>query len=466
MRLPLVCTLTLLLTPAVRAAESGEITVDPRPFTIRHSVSASVVPAEFTTIRLEAEVWQDYEITQLAPHAAQVAKGAVLLAFDAEKIDEKIADTRRAIANRARAIVQAEHELKNLRDTTPHRLDALRRAAEEAKEEHAYFTATRRKSMEESAAQKLRRAEIFLENQSEELRQLEKMYAADDLTEETEEIILHRQRDRVKTAEFELRMERLNHQRQIDVMLPREVIKLADAERDAAIALAKFEDESPRLIAQAEFELESLRVQQTREEALLVKLEADRKSFDITAPDDGWFFHAAIENQRWLPADSSRSLVVHGKAATRRPLATFIPGKSGMRLVANLDPAIARQIDGKPRATAWFDGREDSGIDVELAELSPTPSADGSQTAVFTAPWPDGFRVLPAATARITFITHHAPSAIVLPVKALRFDPDGWTVAVKLADGKTERRPVRRGRVFNGECEILAGLEAGQVVIP
>jgi hypothetical protein len=36
---------------------------------------------------------------------------------------------------------------------------------------------------------------------------------------------------------------------------------------------------------------------------------------------------------------------------------------------------------------------------------------------------------------------------------------------VKLADGKTERRPVKRGRVFNDECEILSGLETGQVVV-
>jgi hypothetical protein len=424
------------------------------------------MPAEFVPIRLEAAAWQEYEITKVAAHGARVAKGDVLLAFDSEKIDDKIEDMGRAIRDRARAITQAEQELKHLRETTPHKLDALRRTAEEAKEEHAYFKATRRKALEETAAHKLRRAEMVLENQSEELRQLEKMYAADDLTEETEEIILYRQRDRVKAAEFELRMEKLAKQRQIEVALPREAVQLADAERDAVIALAKFEQDAPLAIAKAESELDALRIQQQREDASLAKLQADRKQFEITALDDGWFFHAAIENQRWLPADAGQPLVLHGKAAVRRPIATFIPAKATNELVAQLDASVARQIDGKPRALAWFDGREDAAIDVELSELAATAAADGRRTAIFRAKWPDGLVPAPAATAQIALVTYHAPQAIVLPLSALRFDPDGWTVAVMLADGKTERRTVRRGRVFNNECEISDGLEAGQVVVP
>ena len=465
MRRLLIPALAIFL-PHALLAESTEITIEPRPFTIRHTVNASVVPEEFVTIRLEAAAWPEYEIISVAPHGARVAKGDLLLSFDAEKIDQKIEDTRRAIDERTRSIAQAKQELKHLRETTPHKLEALRRAAEEAKEEHAYFTATRRKAMEESADQKLRRAEILLENQSEELRQLEKMYAADDLTEETEEIILQRQRDRVMAAEFELRMEKLSHQRQIEVMLPREAVKLAEAERDASIAFAKFEESAPRAIAKGEAELESLVIQQQRDEATLAKLLADREQFAINAPDDGWFFHAAIENQRWLPADAGKSLVPHGKPALRRPIATFVPSKAANRLVAQLDAAMARQIDGKPHATAWFDGREDAAIDVELADLSPAADADGSRTAVFNASWPDGFSPSPAASARIALITYHAPQAIVVPLTALRFDPDGWSVAVKLADGKTERRTVRRGRVANDECEISEGLEAGQVVVP
>jgi HlyD family secretion protein len=53
----------------------------------------------------------------------------------------------------------------------------------------------------------------------------------------------------------------------------------------------------------------------------------------------------------------------------------------------------------------------------------------------------------------------------VVPTKAVSFDAAGWTVDVKLADGKTERRPVKRGRVSKDETEILSGLEVGQVIV-
>jgi multidrug efflux pump subunit AcrA (membrane-fusion protein) len=40
-----------------------------------------------------------------------------------------------------------------------------------------------------------------------------------------------------------------------------------------------------------------------------------------------------------------------------------------------------------------------------------------------------------------------------------------WTVDVKLADGKTEPRVVRRGRSYKDMVEIVSGVEAGQVIV-
>jgi len=461
----LIPSLPILLAHTLAAADTTEITVEPQPFTIRHSITASALPAEFETIRLDATAWSDFEITHITAHGTRVSKGDLLLAFDAEKIDEKIHDTRRALENRKRDIAQATGELAHLEKTTPHKLATQRRAAAEATEENEYFTATRREAEEESADQRLRRAEMFLENQREELRQLEKMYEAEELTEETEEIILHRQRDRVAAAEFDLRMEQLRHKRRREVELPREAVKLAEADRDTAIALAKSEEESPRAIAKAESELESMQLAQTRDEALLAKLESDRTQFEITAPDDGWFYHGSIENARWTVGEAAKTLVPKGKAAVRRPLATFIPQNATLELIARLDAAVAGQLNDNLLAAAWLEGREDVAFNAKLEDLSPAPDAEGRHKAVFVADWPDGMGIAPASQVHIHMITHHSPAAILLPVKALQFDPEGWTVAVKLADGKTERRVVERGRVFNNMCEIVSGLEAGQVVV-
>ena len=57
--------------------------------------------------------------------------------------------------------------------------------------------------------------DFMLNYEQDELTQLEKMYEADDLTEETEEIVLKRQRNSVEFAEFSLESARLSRDRTV-----------------------------------------------------------------------------------------------------------------------------------------------------------------------------------------------------------------------------------------------------------
>lgn len=455
----------LLLASLPQAAASSEITIEKRPFVIHHAASAIALPDKAILLELTAAAWSDFEITHITPHGSRVSKGDVLVAFDPETIDQQIHDVRKTLEGREVQIAQARRDLSHLESTTPHLLATHQRAAEVAKEENSYFTKTRRKNAEEAADLKFRRAEISLENQREELRQLEKMYAADDLTEETEEIILKRQKDEVVSAEFEFRMQQLARTRTIGVLIPREAITLADAERDTNITYTKFLEDAPRTIALKKLELNTLETTAAREKESLAKLEADRKQFEITATADGWFYHGVIKNDRWITGEITKPLVTHGKPAPRMPFATFIPATAKLKLVAALKGDIASQLTKDTAGVASIAGREDAEFPVKLIISNPAPSVEGLFTTEFSAQWPDAIKVAPGMSVDINLITYDAPEAIVLPTKALKFSPSAWTVEVKLADGKTERRPVKRGRVFNDECEILSGIEPGQVIV-
>jgi multidrug resistance efflux pump len=444
----------------------AEITIEARPFTVEKSVSAAALPtANCVLLQLEPKSWQDFKIVEIADHGAKVAKGDVLVRFDAELIDRKLEDARRSLASGALNLAQAELDLKNLELTAPHRLEAFRRAAEIAKEENTYFTKVRRKASEEEAEQSLERRKQYLENQQEELKQLSQMYAADDLTEETEEIILDRQKNAVIAAEFSLRMGELEHQRTLEVALPREAVKLAEYERDSAIAQEKAEQDIPRSIKLKKLELETLRTSHEREKQSLADLELDRKLFEFTAPADGFFYHGAIENGRWVAGEAAKALVKHGKPALNRGFATFVPSEAPLGLTAFLDEATARNLKTGLTGSASPTGREDLDIPVTLAALAATPGPDGLYRADFTATWPAASLPAAGSTAQIRLIAYHQPAAVFVPAKALSFGVDGWTTEVKLADGKTERRPVKRGRASGENIEILSGLEVGQVVI-
>lgn len=460
------CFPILLATVTLHA---GEITIEHRPFVIEATFNATIMPeGEVMLLEIDAKVWEDFRLVHLAPHGAMVSKGGLLAGFDTLGIDHKLEDTRRAIAAGSLALAHAEQELNSLVETAPHRLDAARRAAQIAKEENAYFTTVRRKAEEETANHRLERIKQQLSNQQEELRQLSRMYQADDLTdatEETEEIILTRQKDSVISAEFALRMETLNNQRTLKVALPREALTLADGERDTAIAFSSAEKEIPRTIERKKLELEALKTAQAREQQALADLELDRKLCEFKAPADGWFYYGAIQNGRWTTGDAIKNLVKNGRPTVRRPFATFIPASAPLAIVAFPSETTARLLALDLTGTATFTGREDSEFQVKLTQLSNIPEPDGSYRAQLSATWPTDPKPAAGATVQIRLISYQKPAAIVIPNKALTHDSRGWTAEIKLADGKTERRPVKRGRVSGDDTEILNGLEIGQVIL-
>jgi HlyD family secretion protein len=458
----------LHLIPALIAAAShaGEVTIELRPFAIEKSFNAAALPGgDCVLLKLDSKAWADFKIVQIAEHGSTAAKGGLLVRYDSEEIDRKLVDARSALESSTLALAQAELDARIFQETAPNKLEAARRAAEIAKEENTYFTQTRRKATEDTASQALKRSEQILSNQREELKQLSKMYEADDITEDTEEIILVRQQDAVASAEFALRMEILDHKRTLGVTLPREAKTLADNERDTAISQKKAELDIPRAIELGKLALESLKTANLRANQDLAELEADRALFEFKAPADGTFYHGPIENGRWSPGDIVKTLVPQGHPPVNKAYATFVPATAKLDLVAFLDDATARSLKPGLTGVATLGGREDVEIPVKLLKLATAPVPDGTYRADLSVTWPKDLTPAAAATAQIRLISYQQPAAIVIPNKALDFDAGGWTVEVKLADAKTERRPVKRGRVSKEETEILAGLEVGQVIV-
>ena len=218
----------------------------------------------------------------------------------------------------------------------------------------------------------------------------------------------------------------------------------------------------PRPLAPAAASPEVLATQRQRDKEQLAAWATDRAQCVLTAPADGWFYHGLIENGRWTP---NLSLAKGACPALDRPFATFVPATATFAWVAFLDEATARALAPGLTGVALLAGREDLEIPVRLASLAATPTPDGAWRADLAATWPANFTPAAGISAQIHLVAYHQPAAIALPNNALAYGPQGWNVEVKLADGKTERRPVKRGRSSADATEILAGLEVGQVVL-
>jgi hypothetical protein len=222
----------------------------------------------------------------------------------------------------------------------------------------------------------------------------------------------------------------------------------------------------PRQISLKEIEVTSARIGLERQKDEFAKLGADRKLVDpIKASADGWFYHGVIEDGRWTTGEAVKALVPSGQVAAKKTFATFIPAASPLLLTAFADEATAASLPQDCSGIALAPGREDLVIPTKVAKISPTPGTDGRYRIDLTASWPANAAPVPGSNAQVRLISYENPNALAVPAGALRASRDGWTVTVKLADGKTGPRAVKRGRVSGELVEILSGLEAGQVVI-
>src|SRR5581483_8118679 len=172
-------------------------------------------------------------------HGTRVRKGDTLLWLDLERLDHTIRDLEAQERQDELALKLAEKELPLLEQSAPLELAAAEQAKKVADEDLQDFLLKGRAFSEQMSDFRVKSARHMLESAREELRQLEKMYKANDLTEETEELILKRQRHHVEMAAFFAKSAEKWHEETVKVELPRRDRHLRDAAEKQALALDK-----------------------------------------------------------------------------------------------------------------------------------------------------------------------------------------------------------------------------------
>ena len=456
----------LLLTLALPATgHARELTLEKKPFDVPASFTATVVPEHPDHLLLDAHSASEFKILSILPHGSRVKKGDVLVTFDPEEIDRQIEESRRTRETNAQSLAELETDLAILRKSTALQLEDARRARRIAAEDLAHFETTGKKASEERNAEALKHAKEQLESAKEELSQLEKMYKADDITDETEEFILKRQRSTVASAELALKHQQQESERFTKTELPRKEETLRHADQQSTLNLRDAEENLPRHLKTKEIEFTAAQSRATRFLKKLADLEADRALFTLKAPADGWFYHGSMENGRWSTGDATKSLVRDGHVAPHRPFATFIPLNTPQILSAFVDETTARALRSHNGLHLSPAGREDLSTEAELLRTADVPGTDGTWRIDLQARPLKGWTTSVGSSWNVRTVIHHQDAAISVPQAALHHEGESWTVQLKLADGNAQTHTVTRGRANHDAVEILSGLEAGQVLI-
>jgi HlyD family secretion protein len=422
--------------------------------------------AEMLPIKLEPKAWTDLTLLEAAPHGARVSKGDVLLRLETEKLEEQIGELERdrPAARLARELAAAE--LQNLKQTTPLKLEAARRARRLAEEDLAYFEKIGREQKEKAAQYNIKAAEQRLDGAREELKQLEKMYKADDLVEDTEEIILRRQKFAVESAEYGLETSRLGTEFTLKTGLPREHEALQNARRDQELALGLAEETLERSLSRKRLDFAKLERDQDKAEKRLADLNKDLKDLGrVRAPKEGVVYYGACEGGKWTTgAAVAKKLVPAAKLAPNEVLMTIVnPEKLLLRAVvqesdlASLKPGL----EGQAAPVAAPDQK----LPVKLEEISRVPLPTGGFEARLSVRTDPKTRIMPGMNCKVSLGDSPKPEPLRAPKEAVFTEGGASHVYVAKEGAPPEKRTVRTGAADDKTVELLQGVAEGEKIL-
>jgi multidrug resistance efflux pump len=429
------------------------------------------VARKMTEVPLRPEAWTGFEIEEVVEHGEKVREGETLFKFDDEKLDEAIADLELEQRLNELAIRRSEEELPRMEKQLKMDFDLAERSNREAKEDYDRYNEIDRPQTVKSAEFMVKYYGFMLDYEKDELDQLEKMYAADDLTEETEEVVLKRQRNSVEFAEYSLENAVLRRDETLKVMLPRYDTAIKESLERAEMALARARTALAVDLTRARYELEQRKQARTKSLDRHAKLIEDRGLMEIKSPADGIVFYGQCVNGRW----SETAQLIN----KYKPHGTVMPGSTLMTIVEPRPVYITATVDeGKrpdvatgQKATIVLPAEGSDRLTAEVKTISAIPVSQGKFEVEFELPqekipeW-----VVAGISCKIQIKTYDNKEALTVPKAAVRDDEDDanqkfvWVVDPEDADAKPERRNVTVGKRSGDDVEIVKGLKAGDVV--
>ncbi len=240
-------------------------------------------------------------IERIVPSGTNVTEGQTLVWFETEPLDDKIrsAESDLAIARLDLKSDEFAHE-QFLKQQTLDKAKA-RRTRDQAQQDYDNYQRVDRERTIKQAKFSLESSQFSLESATEEYRQLEQMYKEDDLTEESEEIVLRRAKRAMESAQFSLDRAKIQHDRTIKQSIPRD-----DANQDEALARALIEYEKAIHAMgvdkqKRELELQRKRVKLEQQAEKFDEMRSERKKVVLKSGLDGILVYGAVTRAK-LPA--------------------------------------------------------------------------------------------------------------------------------------------------------------------
>ncbi|MCA9229930.1 MAG: HlyD family efflux transporter periplasmic adaptor subunit [Planctomycetales bacterium] len=444
--------------------------VERKPLKIETEVDAVLVASEMAEVALRPEVWTQFEVVEAVEHGARVKKGDVLVRFDDEKLEKELTGEMLDQQLGELAMMSEEEDFPREKKLMELRFEEARRKHEQLLEDYELYQSTDRPHFVEVTNYRYQEAQENLASQREELEQLEKMYAADELTEETEAIVLRRQRFEVETAELILKLQAADRDYALNVSLPRRDEYYATMLREAEITLEQAKSAKEVGLTRGRYELEKKREARANSVDRHSKLVSDRGLMVLRAPVDGTVYYGACSEGKWQEVASyATKLIPFGVVPPNKVIMTVVQQRPLYVQAALSEKELPDFIAGQS-ATVVPAGDSELELPGKVTEVSAVPGGDRKFATLIEVDMADAPDWLVAGmTCKANVTVYENAAALVIPTELVQTDEDNKkSKYVMLVDRETEkpvRRDVKLGREKEKLVEVLSGLNEGDEIV-
>lgn len=426
-------------------------------------LSGIVESSRMAPVTIVPKRWADLVVVKAIDHGAEVKKGDVLIELEREKLERTIRDTKAGMPLKEIELKSAELELEKLEKSTPISLESSRRSTMQSEEDFAYYEDVTMPMRIRDAKEDVKQVEQYLAYAEEELNQLKKMYAQDDLTEETEEIILLRAQNTVNEYKWMLEQTKARTDRTLSTTIPRDRERMERSLELTRINWRATEKATRDALDKMRLEVEAKHREMEESQRALKEYEEDLAALTIRAPQDGIVYYGMNQRGKWTTgATVEKKLIPGGKLMSHEIILTVAdPNQTHLRIGAaedklkGLEEGREAEIALKRDAEAKLTGKVESAARV--------PYSDATYDVVVSIGKKKDITVLPGMNADAEVVVYQNDKALLVPKTAVKKE-DGKS-SVTLKGGR--KVSVETGRTEGSKIEILKGLKVGdEVVLP
>jgi multidrug resistance efflux pump len=263
-------------------------------------------------------------------------------------------------------------------ETFPMERKILERTREEAKDDLSYYLEVTLPNSIESTERSLINSKYRLEYVQEELEQLEKMYKADDLTEETEEIILLRARRDVEETQQSVERAEERTERTLKVTIPRQKVQTIEGTEKTLLETEKnlATQEINKLRKQHDIEQQQITYDRAAES--LDELVKDLNLMTVKSPAAGIVYYGQEARGKWSQVATLEKQLRAGGSVTANQVIMTIVNPQPLSLLVDVPEDKLKDLsvgtEGHVTPTAFPDLK----IPAKIASISLIPISPGT----------------------------------------------------------------------------------------